>query len=121
MLASHLARCADCRAFEESVRDFTQEIRSAPLQSPQQPIVVRRTRRVSLTAAQIGVAATLAIAVLGVVSQLRVPESPSPAADGRPATTNLFKTSWQPERELAQIDAAVRAPGTQRPGPLPAI
>ena len=117
MLASHLLRCPDCRTFEESVREFTEQLRSAPLESPRQPILVRRTRRVSLTAAQVSAAATLAVAVLGVLSQVGVPSTQDPSA--RSTTANLFQTSWQPDRELAQIDSNL--PGTNRPGPFSAI
>ncbi len=118
MVAAHLERCAECQAFEASVREFTEELRAAPLQSPRLPIVVRRAhRRVSLSAAQVSVAATLAVAVLGVLSQVGLPGSPDPAVGGRLSTTNLFKTSWQPERELAQLDTNL--PGTNRPRPLP--
>ena len=77
MVAAHLERCAECHAFEASVREFTEELRAAPLQSPRLPIVVRRAhRRVSLSAAQISVAATLAVAVLGVLSQVAGSTSP---------------------------------------------
>ena len=120
MVAAHLERCADCQAFEESVREFTEELRTAPLQSPRLPIVVRRTRRVSLSTAQLSAAAALAVAVLGALSQVGVPGSQDPAVGGRlTTTTNLFKTSWQPEREIAQLDADL--PGTNRPGPFSAI
>jgi len=117
MLAAHLVRCSDCREFEQSVREFTDELRAAPLESPRQPILVRRTRRVSLTAAQVSAAATLAVAVLGVLSQVGVPSTQDPAA--RSTTANLFQTSWQPDRELAQIDSNL--PSTNRPGPFSAI
>jgi len=120
MVASHLERCAECHAFEASVRQFTEELRAAPLQSPRLPIVVRRAhRRFSLSAAQISVAATLAVALLGVLSQVGLPGSPDPAVGGTLSTANLFKASWQPERELEQLDTNL--PGTKRPGPLPAI
>jgi predicted anti-sigma-YlaC factor YlaD len=117
MLASHLLRCSDCRTFEESVREFTEQLRSAPLESPRQPILVRRRRRVSLTAGQVTAAATLAVAVLGVLSQVGVPTTQDPSV--RSTTANLFKTAWQPDRELAQIDSNL--PGTNRPGPFSAI
>ncbi|MDQ3122722.1 MAG: zf-HC2 domain-containing protein [Actinomycetota bacterium] len=119
MVAAHLERCAECRTFEESVREFTEELRAAPLQSPRLPILVRRARRVSLSAVQISVAATLAVAVLGVLSQVGLPGSADPAVGGGLSTANLFKTTWQPEREIAQIDANL--PGTDRPGPFSAI
>ena len=120
MVAAHLERCAECHAFEESVREFTEGLRAAPLQSPRAPILVQRAhRRVSLSAAQISVAATLAVAVLGVLSQVGLPGSPDAGVDGRLPTTNLFKTSWQPEREIRLLDTNL--PGTERPGPLSAI
>jgi len=131
LAAAHLARCADCRAFEESLRDFTQELRAAPLESPRQPIVLPRSRRVSLTTARWSAAATLLVAVLGVLSQFEVPQfevsqfevaqSSGPDPGRQVATKNLFKTTWQPELEMAQIDAVTRTPGTDRPGPLPAL
>ena len=117
MLASHLLRCSDCRMFEQSVREFTERLRAAPLESPRQPILVRRARRASLSVAQISAAATLLVAVLGVLSQVDMPSTQDPSA--RSTTANLFKTSWQPDREIAQIDSNL--PGTRRPGPYPAI
>jgi predicted anti-sigma-YlaC factor YlaD len=118
MLAAHLLRCSDCRVFEQSVREFTEDLRAAPLESQRQPIAVRRrTRRVSLTAGQVSAAATLAVAVLGVLSQVGMPSAQRPAA--RSTTANLFKTSWQPERELAQIDTGL--PRTNRPAPFSAV
>jgi predicted anti-sigma-YlaC factor YlaD len=118
MVASHLARCADCRSFEESVREFTLQMRSAPLESPRVPVVVRRARRAVLSTANVSVAAMLAVAVLGVVSQLGSPGAQSSTVGPRLASANLFSAGWQPERELAQLDAAV---SLERPGPTPAI
>lgn len=119
MVAAHLERCADCHAFEVSVREVTEALRMAPLESPRAPILVRRTRRVSVSVAQLSAAAALAVAVLGALSQVGVPGSQDPAVGRRLSTANLFKTSWQPEREIAQIDSNL--PGTNRPGPFSAI
>jgi predicted anti-sigma-YlaC factor YlaD len=118
MVASHLARCADCRSFEASVRDFTLEMRQAPLESPRVPIAVRRARRAVLNAANVSVAAMLAVAALGVVSQLSAPGAHNVEAVQRISSANLFTAGWRPERELAQIDSLQ---GLQRPGPMPAI
>jgi predicted anti-sigma-YlaC factor YlaD len=117
MVASHLARCADCRTFEESVREFTVQIRQAPLESPRIPVVVRRARRAVLSAANISVAAMLAVAALGVVSQLGSPGAQSSNASVRLASAQLFTAGWLPEREIASIDASVPEP----PGPFSAI
>jgi predicted anti-sigma-YlaC factor YlaD len=121
MAATHLERCAECRAFEETINTFTEELRFAPLELLQRPVVVRRSRRISLTGARVGVAATLAIAAFGLASQLgqwsQHTDSPPPVM-----TANLSETSWTPERELAQLDAALERPRhLNRPGPMSAI
>ncbi|MGI8885926.1 MAG: zf-HC2 domain-containing protein [Gaiellaceae bacterium] len=119
MVAAHLERCAECHAYEASVREFTDQLRAAPLESPRLPIVVRRARRVSVSATQLSAAAALAVAILGALSQVGVPGSQDPAVGARlSTTTNLFETSWQPQRELAQIDADLPS---NRPRPFPAI
>lgn len=122
LVAAHLARCAECRAFEASVRQLTRELREAPLESPRQPISLPRLpRRVALATAQASAAATVLIAILGAFTQFGVQEQQSRTAASTPAR-NLFTTSWQPELELAQIDGAVsHLRGVNRPGPLPAL
>lgn len=120
MVAAHLERCADCSAFEATVRSFTEELRATPAVSPQRPIVVRRTRRVSVSALQVSAAATIAVAVLGVVSQLGgVSRQNVPDVDRQVIRAEeLFETSWRPELELAQIDPVGDVPTTERPGPV---
>jgi anti-sigma factor RsiW len=123
MVAAHLERCADCSAFEATVREFTGELRSAPLEFPRHPIVVRRPRRVSISALQVGAAATIAVAVLGLVGQLRVSEPKSTQSERHVARASLFQAAWQPEVELAQIeiDPGGAVAVTDRPGPVPAV
>lgn len=122
MVAAHLERCADCAAFEASVRSFTEELRAAPREAPRRPIVVRRTRRVSFSALQVSAAATVAVAVLGVVSQLGSTQQNVPDVDRQVARAeNLFKTSWQPELEMAQIDPVGLVRVTDLPGPVPTL
>jgi predicted anti-sigma-YlaC factor YlaD len=120
MVAAHLERCDDCAAFEASVRSFTEELRAAPREAPRRPIVVRRTRRVSFSALQVSAAATVAVAVLGVVSLLGSTQQNVPSVDRQVVRAeNLFKTSWQPELELAQIDPVGLVRQTDGPGPIP--
>lgn len=123
MVAAHLERCADCAAFEATVSSFTEELRAAPFEVPRRPIVVRRTRRVSISALQVGAAATIAVAVLGVVSQVGAPQQRVPDVDRQLVRTGeLFKTSsWQPEVELAQIDPVGRVSATEQPGPTDTV
>jgi predicted anti-sigma-YlaC factor YlaD len=117
MVDSHLARCAGCRDFERDVREFTTQIREAPLESPRVPVLVRRARRATLGAANVSVAAMLAVAVLGLVAQLGAPGSHSSDVGARLSTAALFSGGWKPERELATIDT--RRP--EAPGPFSAI
>jgi predicted anti-sigma-YlaC factor YlaD len=121
MVDAHLRRCADCRAFEADVRSFTEKLRSAPLETLRQPVVVRR-RRASFSAAQLSVAATLAVAALGLVSQMGVGEPERGNATGTLASGKLFKSSWVPEQEIAQLhDEHAKSTGHDRPGPISAI
>jgi len=122
MLAAHLERCDECCSFADEVGALTQSIRQAPALVLESPIVVRRRRRVSLTAAPIGVAASLAIAVVGVASQLGALDPQRPATTSAATSRSLFQAAWRPEQEIAQIavvDKKVRP--DQRPGPLSAL
>jgi anti-sigma factor RsiW len=123
MVAGHLERCADCREFAAAVRTFTEELRSAPLESPRWPIVVRRTRRVPVSGIQASAAAVIVVGVLGLASQIGVPDHTNRDASQRSSAANLFRaTSWQPEVELAQIEPVAGAVKPEdRPGPTSAL
>lgn len=69
MVASHLARCPGCHAYERDTVMLTRLLREAPLESSRYPVVVHRPRRVSVARMQVGVAAALAVVVLGVAVQ----------------------------------------------------
>lgn len=71
MVDAHLARCAACREFEEGVTEVTRQLRSAPLEVPSTPVIVRLPRRVSLQRLQIGVAAVLILVTFAASSQLQ--------------------------------------------------
>lgn len=121
LVVSHLARCAECRAFAESVGRVTAQLREAPLDAPSTRFVLprRQSRRVlTVAAAEYGAAAMLLIAVLGTVSQVEAPDRRG-RISARPA--NLFQPSWLPEQELAQIQPVEDVRTTERPGPLPAL
>jgi predicted anti-sigma-YlaC factor YlaD len=113
MLDLHLARCADCRTFDAQVTEFTRDLREAPLEPLGFPIEIRRTRRTALARAQVGIAAVVAIAVIGSVLQIAVPGSSSSQAFRTPDT---FPTSRQVDREVKQIIADGRAFDQHKPG-----
>lgn len=105
MLDAHLARCAECRAYEAAIAAVTRELRAAPLEPLPHPIVVRRPRRVGTAIRlQAGIAAALALAVAGLATQLVAREAgPAGGAPGR------YDTSQQLAREVEQIIAGGRA------------
>ena len=122
MVAAHLERCADCRVFEATVRSFTEELRAAPVEAPQRPIVVRRARRVAFSARQVSAAAaTIAVALLGVSTQLGVADKNVPNVNRQLVRPSLFQASWRPELELAQIAQVVIVRPTHKPGPIPTL
>jgi anti-sigma factor RsiW len=117
MLDAHLARCADCAAYADDVRRFTVELREAPLVALRRPVVVaaRRGRYVAARM-QIGVAAALAFAALGLGTQLSAsPESGDSSLSRFEGTPNLSPPSTVLEREQAILE--VVKPGTPVPQP----
>ncbi len=110
MVARHLEDCAGCRAFGETATAFTRELREAPLELRAVPLDVRRLptrryRRVSFTAAQVGVAASVAIAVLG---GLRVADV-APPEPQRVSSAPLIRTPARVETS-SHLPRGVRAP-----------
>src|SRR6187431_596619 len=75
MVAAHVVRCADCRAFRTGTTAVTRELRAAPLEQPPASVPVRRPRRLASVARfQAGVAAAMALAIVGVASQIAAPQ-----------------------------------------------
>ncbi len=115
MLESHLARCVACAEYAMNVRDFTGQIRSEPLAALGRPVVIRRQRTLTTARLQIGVAAALALAALGLAGQLAAPQlddSSVPRFDGVP---NLSPPASVLEREQAIL--RVVRPGVTLPSP----
>ena len=115
MLASHLERCPQCHAFAADVRAFTEDLRNAPLETLDQPVVVRRLRRATTARLQIGAAAVLAFAALGLGSQLASSEPQGPSLSRFEGAPNLSPRTSVLEREQAILQ--VVRPGTPLPVP----
>ena len=120
MLEAHLGRCADCREFEAAVAEFTTDLRAAPLEPLARPaVVIPRRRGFSVIGAQVGVAAAWRSPSQALpagwppMSCRRAAPALAPGAPRRSSTT-----SWQPERELANLadapKARIAAPGARR-------
>jgi predicted anti-sigma-YlaC factor YlaD len=114
MLDAHLARCPECREYDTDVSRVTAELRAAPLERMETPVVIRRPRRISALRLQASVAAAMAVAVLGAASQLATRQS-EPAF----ASPDRYPTSSQLAREVNQIIADGNAFGDVSGSALP--
>jgi anti-sigma factor RsiW len=68
LLDAHLARCSACAAYAADVDGLTRDLRSALLESLEQPIAVPRRRRIPLRLANVSAAAALLAVAAGVGS-----------------------------------------------------
>jgi anti-sigma factor RsiW len=112
MLESHLARCAGCRAFERSVEDTTRLVRTAPLELPEEPVVLPH-RRFPLMRPAGAVAATAAAVVLGLAAFLNLPSSGTLAAP-KIRVANADNSDLQLQRGMR---AALLRPQSDLPSP----
>jgi anti-sigma factor RsiW len=62
-LRRHLAACPSCRAYEAEIGAFSSALRDAPLEEPEFPIFIPRTRRIA-PRIQVGAAAAVAVATV---------------------------------------------------------
>ena len=103
MVASHLARCPGCHAYECDTAMLTRLLREAPLESSRYPVVVSRPRRVSVARMQVGFAAALAVAVLGVAVQTAGPGRQSSSFQSSLRTPVRYDTYDELVREVQLI------------------
>lgn len=115
MLASHLERCQACATYATGVSTITELIRTAPLESPAQPVAVRGRRRLATTRIQIGVAAAFALVALGLGAQVASFESSGPSLAKYEKVPDLSPPPVVLEREQAILK--VVRPGTTLPPP----
>lgn len=109
MLGTHLERCPRCAAYAADVRDVTERIRNAPRAVMQRPIVVRRRRPLTTVRLQVGVAAALALAALGLGTQLASVEPQGSLArfEGQPAL-NPPRSVLEQEQAILRVVRAGR-------------
>jgi len=105
MVAAHVSHCASCRGFSGEVDAITQQLRAAPLVHPPARVLVRRPRRVSTVARfQAGVAAAMALAIVGVTSQIAAPQRAE--SQFRSLRVVDFQSQAQLDREMALISGS---------------
>jgi predicted anti-sigma-YlaC factor YlaD len=102
MLETHLLRCPACGAYSADVTDFTTMLRNAPLEQMRRAIHVHVSRRAAFARVHIGLAAAVAIAVVGSVLQLGLPAFERDTTLARPSR---FPTLTEGRNEMKQIVA----------------
>ncbi|MEX2212071.1 MAG: zf-HC2 domain-containing protein [Gaiellaceae bacterium] len=112
MLAAHLLRCGECRAFRLQASAFTRLLRAAALEWPATRFAVRRPRRTALALRfQSVAAAAMAFAVVGVATQVAA-RGPGERHVGSSSVVH-FQSQDELQRELAIIAAPAGATGSQ--------
>jgi len=110
MLSAHLERCDRCSIYAEEVEEFTLALRAAPPVPLDRPIAVQGPRRVSIPRMQAGVAAVIAVAALGLASQMTPSSSGEASLSEWSVTVTRFPTSAETERELALFQRLPKQP-----------
>jgi predicted anti-sigma-YlaC factor YlaD len=104
MVAAHVERCADCRAYQHEVASFTSALRAAPLEPMESPIALRAPRRTIVARLQAGAAAAVALVALGVATQIAT-ESRSPSS----SPLGTLEIRYPTQRAIAREQAMLRS------------
>ena len=118
MLDAHLLRCPACSAYSADVTDFTTMLRTAPLEQMRRAVRVHAPRRAVRPRVHVGLAAAVAIAVVGSVLQLGLPGLKRDAMLEQPSR---FPTLTEGRNEMKQIVADGRDFKRHRSGPMAVI
>jgi predicted anti-sigma-YlaC factor YlaD len=111
MVAAHAVRCGGCRAFRSGATAFTRELRAAPLERPPASVPVRRPRRLASVARfQAGVAAAMALTIVGVATQVAAPQRAN--SQFRSLRVVHFQSQTELDHELALIAGSGLASGS---------
>lgn len=101
LLAAHVERCAECARFGEELRGFTGELRAAAREPLPRPIELPVRRRSLARTVQVGAAAAVLAAAVGLGGLLA--SSPAPTAKTTPErSSRLIAMSTDPD-ELLRI------------------
>jgi predicted anti-sigma-YlaC factor YlaD len=98
----HLAGCAECRAFAIDVHAFTDRLRAAPLEPLEQPIQLPGRGRLTARSFQVAVAASVAVAAIGVASLSSSLRGDSLGAKVTPVSAEPSKDQMR-QRQLQQL------------------
>ena len=108
--ATHVAHCAECRAFGVEVREFTRLLREAPPELLTRPITVQRPRTAARSLRLTSVAAAaMVLALVGLTSQLASQFVRSDLSAARSGPT-VYPTGSDLQSEIEVIEALTASP-----------
>jgi anti-sigma factor RsiW len=102
MLDAHVLRCPACSAYSADVTDFTTMLRTAPLEQMRRAVRVYAPRGAVLPRVHVGLAAAVALAVVGSALQLGLPGLERETTLQQPSR---FPTLTEGRNEMKQIVA----------------
>ena len=98
LLAAHLARCDECRAYEEEVTALTAAVRTSPLEPLCRPMTLPRRRRALLGNVPVAAAAAVALVAVGVATLLgglRAAQGTAPVSEAASAPAFLQSVDYE--------------------------
>ena len=119
MLDSHLARCSECREFEQQVSGIALQLRAAPLEQLERPVeIVGRRFRVPARVWSLGAAAaSVAAAAVGVLGFVNLPSSSPLQAGSAPLVVVAQPSGNEDLRSFREMRAAGLKPVVLPPRP----
>jgi predicted anti-sigma-YlaC factor YlaD len=105
---THVAHCAECRAFEVDLQEFTTLLREAPPERPSRPFAVPRRRFAarSLRASSVA-AAAMVLALIGLTTQLVTDLAETERSASRPT---VYPTAPEIQAEITFIEVLAERP-----------
>ena len=107
--ATHVARCAECRAFGVEVREFTRLLREAPPERLTHPITIRRPRTAVRSLRLPAAAAAMVLALVGLMTQFATDFTTGEGPSARSGPT-VFATGNDLQSEIEVIEALAGSP-----------
>ena len=107
---SHVAHCAECRAFESDIREFTRLLREAPAERPSRPFAVPRRSAAMRSLRAPAVAAAMVLALVGVATQVATDLATSRGSTAAPNAPTVYPTGDELESEVQFIEVLGESP-----------
>ena len=107
---SHVAHCAECRAFEADLREFTRLLREAPRERPSRPFAVPRRGVAARSLRAPAVAAALVLALVGITTQSATALATRDRSSTARSGPTVFPTGEELESEVEFIEVLSERP-----------